>query len=67
MFVVIQYTITPAGKLMMKNTKNSGMNIISRRWVWSIVGLDIISVEPSCVPTYSTISTTSVAARSPCS
>ena len=46
---------------MMKNTKISGMNIIIFRWVLSIVGADITSVEASCVPTYRRIRTTSVA------
>ena len=45
------YTITPAGKEMMKITKNSGITSMICRWVLSIVGLDIIRLEASWVPT----------------
>ncbi len=36
---------------MMKTTKISGMNIMIWRCVLSIVGLDIIRLDASCVPT----------------
>ena len=48
--VVIQYTIRPAGKLMMKTTKNSGSARNRRRWFLSAVA-DISSVETSWEPT----------------
>ena len=49
-FVVIQYTIRPAGKLMMKTTKNNGRARNSRRWFLSAVA-DMSSVEATCDPT----------------
>jgi hypothetical protein len=49
-FVVIQYTIRPAGKLMMKVTKMSGRTMKIRRWVLSAV-TDMKSVDTSWDPT----------------
>ena len=45
---------------MMKITKNSGSSSITPRCVWSVVGACMVRLEASCVPTYSTISTTRV-------
>ena len=50
MFVVIQYTIRPAGKLMMKTTKMSGSNSMSRCCILS--ALTVISrLDASWEPT----------------
>ena len=48
--VVIQYTISPAGKLMMIGTKISGKPNMIIRWVRSAVAI-ITSPAPSWVAT----------------